>query len=191
MYELAVRHAVRKPIVIIAENGTDVPFDIADERVIFYVNDMAGVEELKPKLMTSIKATIVAPQPLNPVYRAAQAELIRAVEAGTGPSQYVLEQITLLTDRVAELSRAIRKIVPTDVIGPSTHHFRLNGESSALDQLLAQLRDGTFGIRPTQYQRYSSRTAAVNIATRDEAILQRISAVAKELDVQLDIFAVG
>lgn len=49
MYELAVRHAVAKPIIHICERKleTVLPFDIKDNRTIFYTNDMLGVTELQ------------------------------------------------------------------------------------------------------------------------------------------------
>jgi len=50
MYELAIRHATRLPIVYMAEHGTKLPFDIASERTIFFTDDMFEVEKIKPKL---------------------------------------------------------------------------------------------------------------------------------------------
>lgn len=55
MYELAVRHATGKPIISICEKGTILPFDIIDDRTIFFVNDMLGVQELKMKLLDFLK----------------------------------------------------------------------------------------------------------------------------------------
>lgn len=188
MYELAIRHAARKPVVLIAEAGTDLPFDIADERAIFYVNDMAGVEELKSQLAASVRAALIAPPVVNPVYRAAQAELIRSLEAGSVEDTYVLEQLTLLTDRVAGLSRLVQKITPPDTSAPGTHHLRLSGNRSAVDAILAQLQSGVLGVKAAQFQRYSSDAAAVNVAAHDEAILQKIASAAAELDLKLDIF---
>lgn len=54
MYELAIRHAVGKPVIIIAENGTKLPFDIIDQRTIFYSDTMLGASGLKKNLKSAI-----------------------------------------------------------------------------------------------------------------------------------------
>lgn len=71
MYELAVRHAVGKPVVIIAENGTKLPFDIVDQRTIFYHNTMLGAVQLKESLSDMIGAILSNPNqmPDNPIIK--------------------------------------------------------------------------------------------------------------------------
>lgn len=47
MYELAIRHATAKPVIHICEKGTILPFDIKDNRTVFFKDDMLGVQELQ------------------------------------------------------------------------------------------------------------------------------------------------
>lgn len=69
MYELAVRHAVKKPLICLAEHGTTLPFDIKDERTIFYHNDMQGVQDIVPHLKKMIEAIDKQWKADNPITR--------------------------------------------------------------------------------------------------------------------------
>lgn len=51
MYELAIRYSFGKPAIVIAEEGTNLPFDVIDENTIFYRNDPTGANDLKQKLI--------------------------------------------------------------------------------------------------------------------------------------------
>lgn len=51
MYELAFRHSINKPVIMIMEEGEyDLPFDVKGERTIFYNNDFQGALTLKESL---------------------------------------------------------------------------------------------------------------------------------------------
>jgi len=76
MYELAVRHAVRKPVVQICEKDTTLPFDISEQRTIFYTNDMQGVVELKKNFKSMVEKVVGDSQPDNPIYSAMESQLI-------------------------------------------------------------------------------------------------------------------
>lgn len=107
MYELAVRHAKRLPVVSVAEKGTRLPFDIQDERTIFYTNDMYGATELVPQLNEAVKTAIEDKDPDNPVYRTVEAMVMRDV-AQDDFQRYILDTLNDLKGSVTSLETSSR-----------------------------------------------------------------------------------
>lgn len=70
MYELAIRHAVNKPVITIVENSTKLPFDIYSERTIKYEDNMSSVDKLKSELTAAIKKISESDNDDNPIQRA-------------------------------------------------------------------------------------------------------------------------
>lgn len=96
MYELAIRHAAAKPIIHICEFGTKLPFDIKDNRTIFYKNDMLGTQELMEGLEQFVKTVDYGKEYVNnPIYNGIQiGRILRDLdESGKGSEAQLLQQI--------------------------------------------------------------------------------------------------
>jgi len=56
-YELAIRHAIRKPLVQLIKTGEQIPFDVAGTRTISIdVNDLDSVDQAKKELMKQVES---------------------------------------------------------------------------------------------------------------------------------------
>ena len=55
MYELGVAHALGKPTIVVAQDFTDIPFDLNSKRIIIYKNE----EQLQRRLETSITDMLI------------------------------------------------------------------------------------------------------------------------------------
>ncbi|MDU1889516.1 MAG: hypothetical protein E6767_02395 [Dysgonomonas sp.] len=112
MYELAVRHATGKPVICLAEKGTNLPFDITTERTIFYTNDMQGVEDLKNALINIIKIIPLEENVIdNPIYRVAKEKSIiknLGLDRSNSPEDdamtYIIQEINNLSNKVDRLT---------------------------------------------------------------------------------------
>lgn len=104
MYELAVRHCKRLPTVILAEDGTDLPFDVAQERTVFYRDDLHGGVEVADQFRDAVNAAMDEENPDNPVYRAAHDAILKDLVSQSGD-----ELLTLMLERMDRLENTLAK----------------------------------------------------------------------------------
>lgn len=103
MYELAVRHAKRLPVVCVVEEGTELPFDIKLERVIFYEDNLFSVESLKNRLKDTIIEAIKDKKPDNPIYRAEENFALEKVVTPGSNEDYMIRKLTELSQQINTL----------------------------------------------------------------------------------------
>ena|SRR5579872_2876204 len=115
MYELAVRHAARLPVVTLAEAGTVLPFDLSSERTIFYTNDLQGSEDLKPQLRRAVQDSLGSPEIDNPIYRVVTDNIIREISAPDDAQRYILDRLDSIQDALNRLDKSSRRANPAQL----------------------------------------------------------------------------
>lgn len=115
MYELALRHCIGKPTIMIAERTTGLPSDIISERTIFYQNDAQGVLELKAKLSSAIAEINgieeIDKEKIGPVYETL-ASIIqdkKIIEEAKVDKLEKIEILELLLNRIDDLDRKVNQ----------------------------------------------------------------------------------
>lgn len=132
MYELAVRHCVGLPIVVLAENGTRLPFDISDERTVFFQNDMYGAVDLAPRLESAIEAALMTGEPDNPVYRVTQSRVLRESVEPDDAQAFLIKKLDYIESFIGEVK--LRGVTPPPP--PPSH------SQDALEDYLIHILDG-------------------------------------------------
>ncbi|GAB3221102.1 hypothetical protein J0A67_06650 [Algoriphagus aestuariicola] len=129
MYELAVRHARRLPVISLAENETKLPFDIQAERTLFYDDSMSGVENLKPRFLDAVNSIdFEATNHDNPIYRAAKSSIMQQI-AATDAEKYIIDRMDQISSQLSEIAIQNRKSSVTRISSSPDFKIVIGGES--------------------------------------------------------------
>lgn len=110
-YEVAVRHAARKPIVHLMTAGQEIPFDIANMRAVPYaLDDPDALEEAQAELARKVKSIedadwVAAP---NPISAAREVSLLQGSEEPEARAAGdILAAVGELRDEVRSFTRRV------------------------------------------------------------------------------------
>jgi|GEM_PF-1466447 len=134
MYELAVRHSARLPVVIMCEKDLTprLPFDIVDQRTIFYADSLAGNVLAKQHLREMITVALDDKIPDNPIYTAAsQASIFKSLDEDN-PLKLIMEKIDRLESRGASYSNTGTSKVSRNNLSHWAGNFNIDESKTAL-----------------------------------------------------------
>ncbi len=110
MYELALRHSIGKPTIMICDKETTLPSDIISERTNFYINDSKGVLELRKKIKKCLnEIDFENTERKSPIYDALseieiESILVKKVQKENPQDAEIL---SLILDRIDSLENKI------------------------------------------------------------------------------------
>lgn len=104
MYELGVRHSFNRPCIVICQNDTSLPFDVAAERTIFFDDSIEGSGNLKTELQKKIDATVGGEMD-SPIARAINRNAV--VEMASNNKD---DKMSVLIDIVSELQTEVQDL---------------------------------------------------------------------------------
>lgn len=106
MFELGIRFSFGKPTIVIAEQGTKLPFDVIDENTIFYINDPTGAAELKEKIVKFEENIDYQKGNYGPVFKViSKVPLYNDIESGKDVSseqmlQYIINRLDTIEKNI-------------------------------------------------------------------------------------------
>lgn len=105
MYELAIRHAVAKPVILMMEHGGQLPFDISPQNTIFFAATLAGWKAAVDALDAAEEAVRTTNNLGNPIKRVIDLRALQTT--GTSSEQAIAGIVSGLREDVTQLRRAV------------------------------------------------------------------------------------
>lgn len=138
-YELAIAHGWRKPVVHLISKGETVPFDIVDQRTIFYdITDLASVEEAVEQLREYAKYAIentkdlVTPLTSFEMFSQIRAEPSDSADAVADVLEQVVDRLTRIEGSLAGAPQMQRQERTPASAGLKNQYQKLQAYAEAL-----------------------------------------------------------
>ncbi len=107
-YELAVRHAARKPVIHMIAEGEDTPFDVSQMRFIrFNIKDLDSVERARQELGGHVRAIEAGEDVQTPIQ---VAQIIASLPAAHGSSREIVALAQMFSAGLENLQQELRPI---------------------------------------------------------------------------------
>ena len=139
-YELAVRHSFGKPVVLMTEKDTMIPFDVSVERIIIYdLTDWDSPAKCQTQLVQQIKYIENHPNDVeSPIVRTVEIhELLKSDMAGDRQQAALMSITATLKGMQSEISSLSARILPS--IGSSFGSSTLTGFTTPSTDLLGSV----------------------------------------------------
>lgn len=115
-YELSVRHGAQLPVALIAEDGTKLPFDISQSRVIFFDHtDLDSAGKAREQLQAQIEASLTG-TPDNPISDGMRLAELQAGDVEEQTLAVVLDRLERLARTTDQIDARLRKVVRREEI---------------------------------------------------------------------------
>ena len=97
-YELALRHAIRKPLVQLIKKGETIPFDVAATRIIqFDIHDLDSVDAAKNEILSQVKSLEAGKSEVhNPISVSLDLKMLK--ESGNPEERSLADVVEAITD---------------------------------------------------------------------------------------------
>jgi len=142
MYELAFRYAVGRPVIIIAQQGTKLPFDVQGDRVIPYTNDLAGAAPLKAALQDSVSnidfEDATPRSPIHTLLASYRFEQQALNAAKNGKEKEALQVILQKFESLEQYMKSSKRTAPPPKTSPKTV-FILEDDDESLKEAIDRM----------------------------------------------------
>jgi hypothetical protein len=107
-YELAIRHATRKPTVHLAASNEDPPFDVNQISLIkFNLSDPDSIDEAQRRLKEQVKAIEAGAEVTTPVQF---AQILHTLESGSSADKQLLEVLRGLAQGIESVQAQVSHV---------------------------------------------------------------------------------